>query len=148
MNFQTVVPELFHRFPKLEASCHARFACMKGEEPDPYTVFGSILVPALAAALETGDLAAILKICAFLEDVSVAAASDNNLVPLLNVEIGEWLGGMANEERLTPWLGAETKRVCNYVEGLATQRLQLKAETDANTLFSRIRARLRRSKKT
>jgi hypothetical protein len=44
MNYATVVPELFSRFPKLEATYRAEFAYMGDEEPGQYIVFGSILI--------------------------------------------------------------------------------------------------------
>jgi hypothetical protein len=44
------------------------------------------------------------------------------------MEIGEWLGGAANEAYLAPWLGNETKRICECVPGLATQRSALQEE--------------------
>ena len=142
MNYTTVVPELFSRFPKLEAAYRVEFAYMGDEEPGQYIIFGSILIPALTDALENGDLGTILPICAFLEDVSTAARHDSALEALLKVEVAEWLGWAANEERLAPWLGTETKRICNYVPGLATQRLQLKAEK-ANTITARIAATIK-----
>jgi hypothetical protein len=144
MNYATVVPELFSRFPKLEATYRAEFAYMGDDEAIHYIVFGSILIPTLTAALEEGDLGVILSICAFLEDASVAARHDNLLATLLKVEVAEWLGWAANEERLAPWLGAETKRVCNYIPGLATQRLQLRSEAKANTITRRILAMIKR----
>jgi hypothetical protein len=143
MNYATVVPELFSRFPKLEATYRAEFAYMGDEEAIHYIVFGSILIPALTAALEEGDLGVILPICAFLEDASVAARHDNYLATLMKVEVAEWLGWAANEERLAPWLGSETKRVCNYIPGLATQRLQLRNEAKANTISRRMLATLK-----
>jgi hypothetical protein len=143
MNYATVVPELFSRFPKLEAAYRAEFAYMGDEETGQYIVFGSILIPALTAALENGDLGTILPICAFLEDVSTAARHDGALEALLKVEVAELLGWAANEERLAPWLGTETKRICDYVPGLATQRLQLQSEEKANTITARIAATIR-----
>lgn len=143
MKYATVVPELFSRFPKLEATYRAKFAYMGGDEAIHYIVFGSILIPALTAALEEGDLGIILPICAFLEDASIAARHDNFLATLLKVEVAEWLGWAANEERLAPWLGSETKRVCNYIPGLATQRLQLRSEAKANTVSRRIVATIK-----
>jgi hypothetical protein len=118
MNYATVVPELFSRFPRLEAAYRAEFAYMGDEEPGQYIVFGSILIPALTAALENGDLGTILPICAFLEDVSTAARHDGALEALLKVEVAEWLGWAANEERLAPWLGTETKRIATMFLGL------------------------------
>jgi len=143
MNYATVVPQLFSRFPKLEATYHAEFAYMGDEEPGQYIVFGSILIPALTAALENGDLGTILPICAFLEDVSTAARHDGALEALLKVEVAKWLGWAANEERLAPWLGTETKRICNYVPGLATQRLQLRSKVKANRITARIAATIK-----
>jgi hypothetical protein len=143
MNYATVVPELFSRFPALEVTYHAKFAYMKGDEPGPYLVFGSILIPALTTALEDEDLGFILPICAFLEDVSTAAQQENDLATLMRVEVAEWLRWTANEERLAPWLGSETKHICNYVPGLATQRLQLRSEEKANTVTGRIAAAIK-----
>ncbi|WP_353072398.1 hypothetical protein [Tunturiibacter gelidiferens] len=137
------MPELFIRIPKLEAVYRTEFAYMGDEEPGQYSVFGSILIPALTAAMENGDLEMILPICAFLEDVSTAARHDGVLETLLKVEVAEWLGWAANEERLAPWLGTETKRICNYVPGLATQRLQLRSEEKANTITARIAAAIK-----
>ena len=143
MNYATVVPELFRRFPKLEATYRAEFAYMGDDEAIHYIVFGSILIPALTAALDEGDLGVILPICAFLEDASIAARDDNFLRDLMKVEVAAWLGWAANEERLAPWLGSETKRICNYVPGLATQRLQLRSEAKANTIARRISATIK-----
>ncbi len=143
MTYATVVPELFSRFPKLEATYRAKFAYMGDDEAIHYMVFGSILIPALTAALAEGDLGVIFPICAFLEDVSIASRHDNYLATLLKVEVAKWLGWAANEERLAPWLGSETKRVCNYVPGLATQRLQLRSEAKANTISRRIVATIK-----
>lgn len=146
MNYATVVSDMFSRFPKLEAVYRLEFAYMEDDEPAPYMVFGSILIPALATAVERGDLGMILPLCAFLEDVSLAARQDNSLLGLVKVEIGEWLGWVANEDRLAPWLGSETKRICNYVPGLATQRRQLRAEGQEKTISARVAAMIRRVK--
>jgi hypothetical protein len=143
MNYATVVPELFIRFPKLEAAYRTKFAYMGDEESVQYIVFGSILIPALTTALENGDLGTILPICAFLEEVSTAARHDGALENLLKIEVAKWLGWTANEERLAPWLGTETKRICNYVPGLATQRRQLRFEEKANTITARIAATIK-----
>ncbi|WP_047487708.1 hypothetical protein [Terriglobus sp. TAA 43] len=140
MNYETVVPELFNRFPELEAIYRAKFAYMGDDEAIHYIVFGSILIPALTAALEEGNLGAILPISAFMEDASVAARHDNSLATLMKVEVGEWLGWASHEERLAPWLGPETKRLCNYVPGLATQRIRLRSEEKAQTISARLSA--------
>ena len=147
MNYTNVVPELFSRFPKLEAVYRDRFGFMGDEEAVQHIVFGSILIPALTAALEGGDLAIILPICAFLEDVSEAGHHDAALISLMKIEVGEWLGWAANEDRLAPWLGSETKRICGYVPGLATQRLLLRSEAEANTMVGRIAETIKRFKK-
>ena len=138
MTDQTVVREFFTRFPKLEAVYRADFAYMGDDEPGTYIVFGSILVPALESALKTGDLGLILPICAFLEDVACAARHDVGLENLLKVEIGKWLRWAENEDLLAPWLGQETKRLCNFVPGLATQRRLLRAEKERKSFSARI----------
>jgi hypothetical protein len=146
MNYATVVSDMFSRFPKLEAAYRAEFAYMGNDEPSPYMIFGSILIPALAKGLERADLGTILPLCAFLEDVSLAARQDESLAGLVKVEVAELLGWVANEDRLAPWLGPETKRICNYVPGLSTQRRQLRAEGQAKTISARIAAMIQRLK--
>jgi hypothetical protein len=121
----------------------SRAGHMGDEEPGRYIVFGSILIPALTAALENGDLGTILPICAFLENASTAAQHDKDLAALMKVEVAEWLEWAANEERLAPWLGTTTKHICNYVQGLATQRIQLKSEEKAITISTRIAATIK-----
>jgi hypothetical protein len=92
-------------------------------EPQVYPVFEWILVPLLEGALAAGDLAKILRVTAFLEDLAVSAPGDAKIENLLAVAIGEWLNSrMIDENQLAPWLGEETKRVCGYVPGLAAQR--------------------------
>jgi len=144
MNYETVVADLFTRFPKLQSAYDAEFAYMGTEKPGAYIVFGSLLMPALEQALAAGDLGSILAICAFLEDVAEAAKKDLGLESLLEVEVGEWLGGAANEASLAPWLGTETKRICGYVPGLATQRIALRAERDKLGFRGRISSLLTR----
>jgi hypothetical protein len=134
MTYETVIPELFERFPELRSIYESEFRYMGDEQPLANIVFGSVLIPYLEAALEASDLRKILTICAFLEDVAHAAKADISLETLLRTEIGAWLGGMAHEERLTPWLGTETKQICGYVPGLATQRLRLKADEEGSRL--------------
>jgi hypothetical protein len=138
MNYETVVTDLFERFPKLQLAYDMKFAYMGKEKPGAYIVFASVLMPALEQALAAGDLGSILPICAFLEDVAEAAQKDIGLETLLEVEVGEWLGGAANEASLAPWLGIETKRICGYVPGLATQRISLRAEQNKRSLTGRI----------
>lgn len=120
---------------------------MGDEQAVQYIVFGSILIPALTAALEEGGRAIILPVCAFLEDVSEAGHHDADLVTLMGIELGKWLGWSANEDRLAPWLGPETKRVCGYVPGLATQRLLLRSEGKANTMAGRTAATIKSFKR-
>jgi hypothetical protein len=144
MNYETVVADLFTRFPKLKSAYDAEFTYMGTEKPGAYIVFGSLLMPALEQALAAGDLGSILAICAFLEDVAEAAKKDLGLESLLEVEVGEWLGGAANEATLAPWLGTETKRICGYVPGLATQRIALRAERDSLGFKGRISSLLTR----
>jgi hypothetical protein len=95
-------------------------------------------MPALEQALAACDLGSILQICAFLEDAAESAEEDIGLRTLLEVEVGEWLGGASNEASLAPWLGIETKRICGYVPGLATQRISLRAEQNKRSLTGRI----------
>ena len=144
MDYESVVTELFTRFPRLNEIYKQKFSYMQGEPPLPYVVFGSVLLPALEDGLAQGDLATILPICAFLEDAAMSARSDSGLKSLLRIEIGEWLGGMDNEAFLTPWLGQETKRICRYVPGLATQRRALQKERQEQSMKNRIRKLLRK----
>ena len=144
MNYENVVSDLFERFPKLQTVWKTRFHFMGAETDVQYIVFGSVLIPALEEALSAGDLGSILPICAFLEDVAEAARKNSYLESLLRVEVGEWLGGAANESLLAPWPGTETKRICNYVPGLATQRLALREEREQQSLGRRFSKFIRR----
>jgi hypothetical protein len=65
MNYETVVTDLFTRFPKLRAIYETKFAYMGNDAPDAYIVIGSVLVPALEEALTNGDLASICKSAPF-----------------------------------------------------------------------------------
>src|ERR1700722_9531373 len=112
MNYETIVTDLFERVPKLRLPSDEKLAYMGKEKAGPYLAFGSVLIPALDHALEAGDLALILRICAFLEDVAEAAEEDLGLRSLLQIEVGKWLGRVKNEASLAPWLGEKTKRVC------------------------------------
>jgi hypothetical protein len=113
MNYKTVVTDLFQRFPRLRTVLETQFDYMGNETFVQYVVFGSLLIPTLEEALSESNLAMILPICAFLEDVAQAAKTDQDLESLLRIEVGEWLGEAANESLLAPWLGTETKRICN-----------------------------------
>jgi hypothetical protein len=138
MTYETVVPDLFKRFPQFQAIWNTRFEYMGDERSVQYMVFGSLLIPALEKALSSGNLGVVLPICAFLEDVAEAARNDSSLECLLRVEVGEWLGGVANESLLAPWLGTQTRRICRYVPGLATQRIALRAEQKGRSLSGRL----------
>jgi hypothetical protein len=144
MDYESVVSDLFTRLPRLQCAYEQSLAYMEGDPPLPYIVFGSVLIPALEDGLARGDLATILPICAFLEDAAESARSDSGLETLLRVEVGEWLAGMDNEALLNPWLGSETKRICRYVPGLATQRRALKDEARKQSPRNRVRRLLRR----
>jgi hypothetical protein len=123
VTYETSVAEFFERFPHLQETYKTQFEHLSDQPCDPTLIFNSILIPALEKALEEGDLKTILHISAFLEDASESAISDPKLKSLISTEVGEWLGWASHEDRLAPWLGTETKRICNYVPGLATQRL-------------------------
>jgi hypothetical protein len=138
MTYETVVPELFELFPSLRADYETEFEYMGDEPPLGYLAFGSVLVPALERALKEEDLSSVASICSFLEDAAQSGRKDARLEELLRVEIGEWLGWAQNEELLAKYLGPETKRICGYVPGLATQRLRLKAERQKSSLKSRV----------
>jgi hypothetical protein len=73
MNYETVVTDLFTRFSRFRAIYETKFAYMGDDPPGAYIVIGSVLIPALEEALTNGDLASILPICAFLEDIADAA---------------------------------------------------------------------------
>ena len=136
MTYESIAADLFARLPKFWPEEDA--ASLYGDLSQPYVIFGSLLIPALEQALEAHDLATILKICAFLEDASVDAASDPKLALLIQTEFGEWLAWAANEDLLAPWLGPETKRLCSYVPGLATQRLNGEEDVKVSGIRSRI----------
>lgn len=144
MTTETVVAELFGRFPEMQAEWRAKVRSNGTHLPDVRVAFKSMLIPALEDALERGDLRKILTICAFLEDAAESARDDNGLEVVLKVEVGEWLGWAANEDRLSPWLGTETKRICGYVPGQATQRREQKMESGGNRWGSRVVAWLKR----
>jgi hypothetical protein len=143
VKYETVVTELFVRFPNLQATYCSEYEYLCDEPPMPYIVFGDMLMPELARALEAKDLGVILRICAFLEDVAEAARQENNLRTLMKVEVGEWLEFAANEDVLLPWLGMETKLVCDYVPGLATQRRKLAAEKETKSIRSYLSSRIK-----
>jgi hypothetical protein len=125
VTYETVISELFMRIPDLQPLYQKRFDYLEGEVL-PYVVFGSFLIPVLETALEESDTKRISAICAFLEEAATSAGTDAGLEELLLVEIGEWLGGTRLEAEIEPSLGEQTKRVCRYVSGLATQRISLK----------------------
>jgi hypothetical protein len=132
MTYETVVDETLIHVPELRTM--DTFHTLDEEPPLAYVVFGSLLIPALEKALEAGDLKVILRICAFLEEASESSRRDGGLETLIQVEIGEWLSSTPFEEQISPWLGAETKRVCRYVPGLATQRLALRKQKNQRSI--------------
>jgi len=138
MTYETMVPELLERLPALGPAYVAMH--LDDKEHLPTVVMGAILLPALERALDEQNLAPILKICAFLEDAAIAAQDDPRLESLLKTEVGEWLNWAANEDLLAPWLGTETKRLCGYVPGLATQRLTSNEPSVTQSFTSRIAA--------
>jgi hypothetical protein len=127
VTYESVIRELFARMPDLEPLYGDQFSYLDGEEL-PYVVFGSFLIPILETALERHEDERIRSICAYLEEVALNANSDVGLKGLLRVEIGEWLSGTPLEAEVGPYLGEQTKRICQYVSGLATQRNLLRAE--------------------
>jgi hypothetical protein len=138
MNYETVVTELFVRIPSLEVIYRSECDYLLDEPPMPYLVFRCFLVPELARALEAKDLGVILRICAFLEEVAESARQDDDLRTLLRVEVGEWFEFAANEDALSPWLGTETKLICHYVPGLATERRELWGEKQSKSIRGRL----------
>ena len=145
MTYATVVHELFLRFPELrERTDDCMYVDDNNQEPMAYVIFGDVLKPFLETSLAEGDLRSILKMCAYLEDAAVSSRQDPALGNLLAVEIGEWLEYTPYESKIGPWLGAETKRICRYVPGLAMQRNEIRVEKRRSVL-GRIRARLRKA---
>ncbi len=139
MTGETVVTELFARFPELEETYRIECRYLLDEPPMAYIVFGDVLMAELERALEDGDLEVVRRICIFFEDMAKAARKDAFLDTLMGVEVGEWLGFCANEDVLAPWLGSETKLICGYVPGLATQRRQLFEEKHGKSVPRRLR---------
>jgi hypothetical protein len=121
VTYASVVRELFARMPDLKRLYREQFSYLDGEEL-PYVVFGSFLIPVLETALESQDVERVGSICAYLEEVASNAKTDAGLEQLLRVEIGEWLGGTAQEQEIAPYLGEQTTRICRYVPGLAKGR--------------------------
>jgi hypothetical protein len=146
MTFETVVPQLFERFPDFRLAYEAQFEYMGDEPPLQYLVFGSVLVPALEGALSEEHLSSVGSICSFLEEVAQSGRKDGRLEALLRVEVGEWLGWAQNEELLATYIGPETKRICGYIPGLATQRLRLKFERQNSSRMNRFSAFFKRKR--
>ena len=144
MTYDTVVASMFEYLPRLKPIYAAEFDYMNGEMPGPSLAFGGLLIPALKTALAAHNLGGILPICAFLEEASEAARHDARLASLIQTEVGAWLGWVEDEELLTPWLGVETKRICGYVPGLATQRLEQEEQASKESFSRRILRFLRR----
>jgi hypothetical protein len=127
VTYESVIRELFARVPDLEPLYREQFSYLDDEDL-PYVMFGSFLIPVLETALEDHDAERVTSICAYLEEVSLYANTDTGLEQLLAVEIGEWLSGTPWEAEVATSLGEQTKRICRYVPGLATQRNLLRNE--------------------
>jgi hypothetical protein len=127
VTYESVFRDLFTRMPELEPLYREQFSYLEGEEL-PYVVFGSFLIPVLETALEDRDTESIRSVCAFLEEAATSAGTDAALEQLLLIEIGEWLSGTRWEAEVVPSLGEQTKRICRYVPGLATQRNLFKGD--------------------
>ena len=136
MTYETVIDEALTYVPELRAMDTSHF--LDEDPPLTYVIFGALLIPVLESALHAGDLKVILRICAFLEEASESARHDGMLEALIQIEIGKWLRSTSFEEQLSPWLGPETKRVCRYVPGLATQRLTLRKQKDEQRIGYRV----------
>jgi hypothetical protein len=143
VTYENVIQELFVRIPDLEPLYREELSYLNGEEL-PYVMFGSFLIPVMETALEDSNAERVKSICAYLEEVAVDASTDAGLEQLLSVEIGEWLSGTPLEARIDTSLGEETKRICRYVPGLATQRTLLKDEQARRNPLKRILDRFRR----
>jgi hypothetical protein len=138
MTFETVIAELFGKFPSLKVRNDAQLDYMGDEPPLAYVVFGSVLIPSLDDALRAGDTQKIVSICSFFEECAESARHDGKLADLVRVEVDEWLATTTNEEELAPFLGSETKKLCRYVPGLATQRWKLKMAQHRSSLWQSV----------
>jgi hypothetical protein len=140
VTYDTFIDELLTYLPELRAYDEGTLNCLDADPPLPHVVLGSLLLPFLEIALNTGDLKHTLKTCAFLEEASVSAKRDRALHKLISTEVSDWLSYTPEERKVAPWLGTETKRICQYVPGLAAQRMQLKEEHVQNSFGSRLRS--------
>jgi hypothetical protein len=138
MTYENAIDEALIHIPELRAMDTLHY--LDEIPPLPYIIFGCLLIPILENALSVGDLKTILRVCAFLEEASESARHDGMLQELIHIEIGEWLGSTSFEEQIRPWLGIETKRVCGYIPGLATQRLALREEKKRARIGYRVSA--------
>ena len=125
MTYESAIRDLFARMPDLVPVYREQMSYL-GDEELPYVVFGSFLIPVMETALEDQNDERVRSICAYLEEAAVSASKDAGLEQLLRVEIGEWLSGTHWEVELAPSLGEKTKRICQYIPGLASQRISLK----------------------
>jgi len=142
VTYESVIRELFARMPDLEPLYREQLSYLDGEEL-PYVVFGSFLIPVLETALESHNDERVRSICAYLEEVAVNANTEARLKELLRVEIGEWLRGTPWEAEVGPYVGEQTKRICECVPGLATQRNLLRAEQARRDPMTRLLNRFR-----
>jgi hypothetical protein len=138
ITFETVVPRLFGRFPILQDRYDVELQYMGDEPLLAYIVFGTLVIPFLESALRSKNAELIASISTFFEECAEDAKQSPLLGELLSVEIGEWLGGTNEEEEIAPYLGPETKRICQYVPGLAMQRWKLKVEQHRSSFRQRL----------
>lgn len=132
VTYECVIRELFARLPNLELLYREQFPYLQDEDL-PYVVFGSFLIPVLERALEHHDADQVTSICSYIEDVAISACADADLEMLLRVEIGEWLECTAWETEVATSLGEQTKHICRYIPGLATQRNLLNSKRGHHT---------------
>lgn len=144
LTFDTATEELFERFPSLRATYRGKTRSLGQDTPSAYIVFRAVLLPFLESALERSDLGVILRVCAYLEDAAEGATADSRLQDLIRTEFGGWLGTIDHEDRLSPWLGSETKQLCGYIPGLAAQRIALEQEKEKSGWGRRIAAWFRK----
>ncbi|WP_263379030.1 DUF7674 family protein [Granulicella paludicola] len=127
IRYENVVKEMLIQLPALIIFDEEQHLGMIEDNLDlAYVIFGSLLVPFLESAIARGDKETLRQGCNFLEQISADSRQDLALENLIGVEIGEWLEFVCGESVIASLLGEETKRVCNYVPGLATQRRMLK----------------------
>jgi hypothetical protein len=128
VTYESAIRDLFARMTDLVPLYREQMSYL-GDEELPYVVFGSFLIPVMETAPEDQDDERVKSICAYLEEAAISASKDAGLEQLLRVEIGEWLTGTHWEVELASSLGKQTKGICRYVPGLASQRISLKEKS-------------------